>query len=93
MKGQKVGYTRVSALDQNPDRQLEGIQVDRIFVEKASGKDTQRTQLEELMHYICESDTLDVHIMDRLARNLNDLGNIVESMTKKVSMSNSSKKD
>jgi len=46
MHGQRIGYIRVSTLDQNPDRQLEGVQVSKVFIDKASGKDTQRPQLE-----------------------------------------------
>ena len=42
MHGQRIGYVRVSSFDQNPERQLEHVQVDRLFTEKASGKDTQR---------------------------------------------------
>ncbi len=46
MQGQRVGYIRVSSFDQNPERQLEGVLVDRIFTDKASGKDTQRQELD-----------------------------------------------
>ncbi len=42
MHGQRIGYVRVSSLDQNPDRQLEGIQVNKVFTDTASGKDTLR---------------------------------------------------
>ena len=49
MAGQRIGYVRTSRLDQNIQRQLEGIQLDRIFTDKASGKDTRRPQLEELL--------------------------------------------
>uniref|UniRef100_UPI0020CB2C1F recombinase family protein n=1 Tax=Salmonella enterica TaxID=28901 RepID=UPI0020CB2C1F len=42
MQGQRIGYVRVSSFDQNPERQLEGVQVARVFTDKASGKDTQR---------------------------------------------------
>ena len=45
MPGQRIGYVRVSTLDQNPERQLDNIQVDRIFTDKASGKDATRPQL------------------------------------------------
>lgn len=83
MSGQKIGYVRVSAFDQNPERQLEGIKLDRTFTDKASGKDTQREQLEELLQYVREGDTLVVHSMDRLARNLDDLRRIVQSLTVK----------
>jgi DNA invertase Pin-like site-specific DNA recombinase len=82
LQGQRIGYVRVSSLDQNPDRQLEQLKVDRVFTDKASGKDTQRPQLEALLGYIREGDTLVVHSMDRLARNLDDLRRIVQGQTK-----------
>ena len=46
MQGQRIGYIRVSSFDQNPDRQLEQIEVGKVFTDKASGKDTQRPELE-----------------------------------------------
>lgn len=79
--GQRIGYIRVSTFDQNPDRQLEGIQVDHIFMDKASGKDTRREQLDALMNFVRVGDTVVVHSMDRLARNLGDLRRIVQSLT------------
>ncbi|HFY2612360.1 TPA: recombinase family protein, partial [Salmonella enterica subsp. enterica serovar Typhimurium] len=45
MTGQRIGYIRVSTFDQNPERQLEGVKVDRAFSDKASGKDVKRPQL------------------------------------------------
>lgn len=42
MTGQRIGYIRVSTFDQNPERQLEGVKVDRAFSDKASGKDVKR---------------------------------------------------
>ena len=81
MHGQRIGYIRVSTLDQNPDRQLEGVQVSKVFIDKASGKDTQRPQLEALLSYVREGDTLVVHSMDRLARNLDDLRRMVQKLT------------
>lgn len=81
MHGQRIGYIRVSTLDQNPDRQLEGVQVGKVFIDKASGKDTQRPQLEALLNYVREGDTLVVHSMDRLARNLDDLRRMVRQLT------------
>ncbi|ODS22347.1 transposase [Candidatus Endobugula sertula] len=83
MTGQKIGYVRVSAFDQNPERQLEGLELNRTFTDKASGKDTQREQLQELLQYVREGDTVVVHSMDRLARNLDDLRRIVQSLTDK----------
>lgn len=81
MTGQRIGYVRVSAFDQNPDRQLEGVPVDRTFTDKASGKDTKRPQLESLMSFARSGDTVVVHSMDRLARNLDDLRRIVQTLT------------
>lgn len=81
MHGQRTGYIRVSTLDQNPDRQLEGAQVSKVFTDKASGKDMQRPQLDALLGYIREGDTLVVHSMDRLARNLDDLRCLVQQLT------------
>src|SRR3954468_22369441 len=81
MNGQRIGYIRVSSLDQHIERQLEGIQVDRLFTDKASGKDTKRPQLELLMHFVRAGDLVLVHSMDRLARNLDDLRRIVQTLT------------
>ena len=83
MHGQRIGYVRVSSFDQNPERQLEHVQVDRLFTDKASGKDTQRPELERLLAFAREGDTVVVHSMDRLARNLNDLRLIVRKLTKR----------
>jgi len=81
MTGKRIGYIRVSSDDQNPDRQLNGLEVDKKFIEYASGKDTNRPQLIALLDYIREGDTLYVHSMDRLARNLADLLNLVTTLT------------
>ena len=83
MKGQRVGYIRVSAYDQNPERQLEGIDLDKSFTDKASGKDIKRPRFEALIGFVREGDTVIVHSMDRLARNLDDLRSIVQTLTKK----------
>lgn len=83
MTGQRIGYVRVSTIDQNPDRQLEGLVLDRTFTDKASGKDTKRPQLEELLSYARSGDTVIVHSMDRLARNLDDLRRTVRALTDK----------
>jgi DNA invertase Pin-like site-specific DNA recombinase len=69
-KGQRIGYVRLSSYDQNPDRQLEHFDVDRVFTDKASGKDTERPQLKALLSYAREGDTIAVHSMDRLTRNI-----------------------
>lgn len=80
-KGQTVGYIRVSTVDQNTARQLEGVALDRVFEEKVSGKSTNRPQLQELLAYVRDGDEVVVHSMDRLARNLDDLRAIVRSLT------------
>jgi DNA invertase Pin-like site-specific DNA recombinase len=79
--GQRVGYRRVSTVDQHPDRQLEGVPVDKLFTEYASGRDTQRPQLMACLQYVRAGDTLVVHSMDRLARNLDDLRRLVRDLT------------
>src|ERR1035437_3413149 len=81
--GQRIGYTRVSSADQNNARQLDGITLDRIFADKASGKDVKRPQLDAALAFIREGDTLVCHSMDRLARNLDDLRRIVLQLTKR----------
>lgn len=78
---QRIGYIRVSSDDQNPDRQLDGQHLDRIFTDKISGKSIDRPALSECLKYIRSGDTLVVHSMDRLARNLDDLRSIVKSLT------------
>jgi DNA invertase Pin-like site-specific DNA recombinase len=83
MQGQRIGYVRVSSFDQNPDRQLEDVPVDKTFTDKASGKDTQRPQLDALLGFVREGDTVLVHSMDRLARNLDDLRRLVQTLTKR----------
>ena len=70
MPGQRIGYVRVSSFDQNPERQLENISLNKVFTDKASGKDTKRPELEALLVFAREGDTVVVHSMDRLARNL-----------------------
>ena len=83
MHGQRIGYTRVSSLDQHLERQLDGVALDRVFADKVSGKDTQRPQLEELLRFAREGDTVIVHSMDRLARNLDDLRSLVSTLTRR----------
>ncbi len=83
MQGQRIGYVRVSTLEQNTQRQLEQVRVDRVFTDKASGKDTQRPELERLLAFVREGDTVVVHSMDRLARNLDDLRQLVQKLVKR----------
>lgn len=80
----RIGYVRVSSLDQNPDRQIEDLkaqQVEKIFMEKISGKNTDRPELQKMLSFIREGDTLIVHSLDRLARNLADLLTMVQELT------------
>jgi DNA invertase Pin-like site-specific DNA recombinase len=81
--GQRIGYVRVSALDQNKKRQLEGQVLDRVFTDKASGRDTARPELTELLRFARDGDTVIVHSMDRLARNLDDLRALVQGLTRR----------
>jgi len=81
MSGQQVGYVRVSSLDQNPARQLDGVAVDRTFTDSASGRSTARPQLEAMLAIVRHGDTALVHSMDRLARNLDDLRALVCTLT------------
>ena len=81
MNGQKIGYKRVSTIDQNTARQLDGVPLDKLFEDKASGKDTNRPQLQAALNYCREGDTLVVHSMDRLARSLVDLRGMVTKLT------------
>jgi DNA invertase Pin-like site-specific DNA recombinase len=83
LHGQRIGYVRVSSFDQNPERQLEQVSVNRLFTDKASGKDTQRPELERLLAFVREGDTVVVHSMDRLARNLDDLRRLVQGLTQR----------
>ena len=83
MTGQHVGYIRVSSTDQNLDRQLVDIQLDEIFSDKVSGKDRKRPGLEDCLRHCRKGDTLHVHSMDRLARNLKDLKNLLDELTER----------
>jgi DNA invertase Pin-like site-specific DNA recombinase len=66
---------------QNDARQLDGMTLDKTFTDKASGKDTQRPQLQAMLDYVREGDHVYVHSMDRLARSLSDLEGIVKGLT------------
>ena len=81
MSGKKIGYLRVSSLEQNPERQLEGVSLHKKFIDTASGKNTARPQLEAMLDYARDGDTIIVHSMDRLARNLDDLRRLVSQLT------------
>jgi len=82
--GHDVGYVRVSSCSQNTDRQLDGIELEKIFEEKASAKDAKRPVLQECISYLRTGDCLHVHSIDRLARNLMDLQTIVSTLNEKA---------
>lgn len=82
----RVAYVRVSSVDQNTGRQLEVLKnynVEKIFEEKISGKDTNRPQLKALLDYVREDDTVYIESISRLARNTLDFLKIVEQLTSK----------
>jgi len=79
----RLGYVRVSSFDQNHVRQLEGVTVDKLYTDKCSGKDTNRPALAELLEYAREGDTVVVHSLDRLGRNLDDLRKLVSDLNQR----------
>ena len=81
-----VGYVRVSTVEQNEDRQLvtmEKYNVEKVFSEKVSAKDTNRKELKEMLEYVREGDTIVIHDFSRLARSTKDLLDIVEYLNNK----------
>jgi len=80
-RGQRVGYIRVSSARQNPARQLDGVELDRVFTDTVSGKSAARPQLQAMLACVRDGDTVIVHSMDRLARNLDDLRRLVRELT------------
>lgn len=83
MKHQVVGYIRISSRTQNTARQLVGVEVDRMFTDIMTGSIKTRPQLDECMKYVRQGDTLVVDSIDRLARNLRNLQEILDEMLKK----------
>lgn len=85
-KMSKIGYARVSTQEQNEGRQIEAFElygVDKIFIDKMSGKDTNRPELKKMLDYVREGDTLIVNEYSRLARSTQDLLNLVTQLTDK----------
>jgi len=83
-----IGYIRVSTKEQNTGRQhadftSANIKIDKLFEEKISGKNTERPQLQSMLSYVREGDTVYVESFSRLARSTKDLLNIVEELTSK----------
>jgi DNA invertase Pin-like site-specific DNA recombinase len=79
----RVGYVRVSSDEQNTVRQLEGVSLDKVFTDKISGKNVERPQLKAMLDFVREGDSVVIHSMDRLARNLDDLRKLVYMLTSK----------
>jgi DNA invertase Pin-like site-specific DNA recombinase len=79
--GKRIGYVRVSTTDQNTERQLDGIELDKTFEDKCSGSTTNRPALKAMLDYVRDGDTLYVHSLDRLGRNLHDLLLMVARLT------------
>lgn len=82
----KIGYIRVSAIDQNEARQIEGLKpykIDKLFIEKISAKDTQRPEYQKMMEYVREGDTIYILDFSRISRSVSDLLKIVEELEKR----------
>ena len=82
-QGKHIAYVRVSTIDQNEARQreaLKGCNIDRWFVEKASGKDTNRPKLKDMLEYVREADVVYVEEFSRLGRSTADLLDIVKTI-------------
>ena len=83
IRHQQIGYIRVSTVDQNTDRQLDDMELDKVFTDKCSGKDTNRPALKEMMDYTRAVDTIHCHDISRMARNLGDLIEIIKTLNAK----------
>ena len=82
----KIGYIRVSTEEQNTARQevlLRELDVDELFIDKASGKNADRPELTRMMNYVRRGDTVIVESISRFARNTRDLLDLVERLTEK----------
>jgi len=82
-QGQKIGYVRVSSATQNTSRQLDGVSLDKVFLEKVSGKDMNRPELMAMLSYARSGDEILCHSLDRLGRNLDDIRRLVQQFTQK----------
>ena len=82
----KIGYIRVSTQEQNTIRQevlMESLGVDEVYIDRMSGKNTDRPELKKLMEYVRRGDTVIVESISRFARNTRDLLDLVERLTAK----------
>lgn len=76
-----IGYIRVSSVQQSTERQLVNVELDRVFEEKLSGKNTNRPEFQKMLAYVREGDVLHVHSLDRLGRNLFDILQTINELT------------
>lgn len=84
--GQLVGYARVSTIEQHIDRQEKALQeqgAQKIFIDKLSGKDTNRPQFQAMLDYVRDGDTVIVLEYSRLARSTRDLLNVINELREK----------
>jgi DNA invertase Pin-like site-specific DNA recombinase len=82
----KIGYVRVSTIEQNEARQLEALkkhEVEKYYIDKQSGKDTKRAQLQLMLDFVREGDEIYVEDFSRLSRSVQDLLGIVELLNEK----------
>lgn len=82
----QIAYIRVSTVEQNEQRQIEAMQrynIEKWFIEKVSGKDTNRPKLQEMLDFARAGDTIHIHDFSRLARSTKDLLDIVELLNSK----------
>ena len=82
----KIGYIRISTAEQNTARQevlMRELEVDNVFIDRMSGKNTNRPELQKMMNFVREGDTVIVESISRFARNTKDLLDLVEKLTEK----------
>lgn len=66
--GKTVGYIRVGSEEQNPEPQLVGLKLDKVFIDKVSSKDTHRANLNAFISYVREGDAVIIHSIDRISK-------------------------
>lgn len=82
----KIGYVRVSTVEQNEARQVEALQkhgVEEWYIEKVSGKDMDRPKLQEMLHFVRRGDTIYIHDLSRISRSLPDLLKLIDTLNKR----------
>ena len=82
----RIAYVRVSTIEQNEARQVEGLErhnIDKWFIEKVSAKDMNRPKLQEMLEFVREGDTIYIHDFSRIARSTKDLLSIIEMLNSK----------